>query len=241
MPTIKIDEEVWSALQAEATPLVDTPNTVLRKKFGLSDKTEGKRENAPGGRSPNSRAKGRTPQIAFRRPILEALYAAGGAKAVNEILDDIERDLGGQLNDVDRSLLNSGRDIRWKNAAQWERAVMVEEGILKSDSPRGIWELTDKGIRIAQDEPNMSSSKTGSGQEYNEKWNVGAKQAFFHKDGTFYMPLNKFPGAFFDPYGYVLFETEREYFDCAEVFQAEGPRANIPKGIKTLATYIRRL
>jgi len=35
--------------------------------------------------------------------------------------------------------------IRWKNRALWERLVMVKDGLLKSGSPRGIWEITEKG------------------------------------------------------------------------------------------------
>lgn len=152
MKTIEIDDDVWNALQAKATPLVDTPNTMLRRILGLPNQKlpgmlEPSRRITPGGR-----AKGRTPQQVYRQPILRSLYHAGGAKAVNEVLDDIERALGDQLNDVDRQRLNSGRDVRWRNAAQWERAVMVRVGILKSDSPRGIWELTVQGMRIARED-----------------------------------------------------------------------------------------
>jgi restriction system protein len=34
---------------------------------------------------------------------------------------------------------------RWRNAAQWARNSMVNEGLLKKDSPRGVWEISDKG------------------------------------------------------------------------------------------------
>jgi hypothetical protein len=33
--TIGVDDEVYARLQAEAQPFVDTPNSVLRRKFGL--------------------------------------------------------------------------------------------------------------------------------------------------------------------------------------------------------------
>lgn len=35
-PTIRVDDEVYAALQAEAQAFVDTPNTVLRRKLGLA-------------------------------------------------------------------------------------------------------------------------------------------------------------------------------------------------------------
>jgi hypothetical protein len=37
MPTIYIDEDVFSYLQRHATPLVDNPNTTLRRLFGLTE------------------------------------------------------------------------------------------------------------------------------------------------------------------------------------------------------------
>lgn len=36
-PTIRIDDEVFEALQEQAVPLVDSPNDVLRRRFGLSN------------------------------------------------------------------------------------------------------------------------------------------------------------------------------------------------------------
>lgn len=35
MPTIRIDDEVYSLLRADAEPFVDTPNSVLRRRLGL--------------------------------------------------------------------------------------------------------------------------------------------------------------------------------------------------------------
>uniref|UniRef100_A0A7C3EZC1 Restriction system protein Mrr-like N-terminal domain-containing protein n=1 Tax=candidate division WOR-3 bacterium TaxID=2052148 RepID=A0A7C3EZC1_UNCW3 len=35
--------------------------------------------------------------------------------------------------------------IRWRNAAQWARYNMVKQGWLKSNSPRGVWEITEAG------------------------------------------------------------------------------------------------
>jgi hypothetical protein len=42
MPVIRVDDEVWRELQKRAEPLVDTPNSVLRKLLGLTgDKVGG--------------------------------------------------------------------------------------------------------------------------------------------------------------------------------------------------------
>ena len=53
-----------------------------------------------------------------------------------------------------------------------------------------------------------------TGRNLNEKWKVGAKHALYHKDGTWYERLEKFTGALFDPYGYILFETLEAYQMC---------------------------
>ncbi len=51
------------------------------------------------------------------------------------------------LIEVDYQKLPSGVDIRWRNTAMWERYNLVKEGLLKSDSSHGIWELSDKGVQ----------------------------------------------------------------------------------------------
>ena len=45
-PTIRIDDQVWNWLQSEAEPLVDTPNTVLRRIAGFD------KENTPDTKAP---------------------------------------------------------------------------------------------------------------------------------------------------------------------------------------------
>jgi len=40
MPVIEIDEDVWRELQRRAVPLVDIPNTVLKRVLGLNGKKQ---------------------------------------------------------------------------------------------------------------------------------------------------------------------------------------------------------
>ena len=35
--------------------------------------------------------------------------------------------------------------IRWETTASFERHEMVRDGLISSDSPRGIWEITQVG------------------------------------------------------------------------------------------------
>lgn len=91
----------------------------------------------------------RTPEPAFRIPILKALDEMGGKARLQEVLARVERLMQGLLKDVDYEILPSSPDSpRWRNTAQWERNTMVKQGLLKSNSPRGVWEISDEGRRL---------------------------------------------------------------------------------------------
>jgi restriction system protein len=88
----------------------------------------------------------RTPTEAYYQPILQALDEMGGSGQTADVLDRVGQIMKGVLKDVDYQPLASSPDnLRWRNAAQWARNSMVQDGLLKSDSPRGVWEITDKG------------------------------------------------------------------------------------------------
>jgi len=71
---------------------------------------------------------------------------------MSKVLDLVERKMRGILNDYDYQPLPSDPNtIRWRNTAQWCRNTMVREGLLKSDSPRGIWEISERGRKALQE------------------------------------------------------------------------------------------
>lgn len=86
-----------------------------------------------------------TPQADYTLPILEALIEMGGSGKMSEVLTRVFAKLRDRLKPKDLEKLSSGTTVRWKNKAQWERQRLKSEGYLKTDSPRGIWEITDKG------------------------------------------------------------------------------------------------
>jgi len=104
-------------------------------------------------RRPERLEKGlRTSEDAFRRPILEALVELGGRAEMSKVLDLVEKKMQGILNDFDRQPLRSDPNIiRWRNTAQWCRNTMTREGLLKSYSPRGIWEISERGRKALQE------------------------------------------------------------------------------------------
>ncbi len=84
----------------------------------------------------------RTPEDEFRIPIIEALKELGGKAKMSEVLDLVEEKMKEKLTKYDyEPLPSTPKSVRWKNTAQWCRNTLVREGILKNDSPHGIWEL----------------------------------------------------------------------------------------------------
>jgi restriction system protein len=88
----------------------------------------------------------RTPEDSYYRPILRVLQRRGGSGQVADVLEEVREEMKEILRDVDfEPLASDPHNPRWRNAAQWARNSMVNEGLLKSGSPRGVWEITEKG------------------------------------------------------------------------------------------------
>ena len=76
------------------------------------------------------------------------------------------------------------------------------------------------------------------GVRLNEEWKVGARHALYHRDGFFYENLEYFPGALFDPNGYVLFKSKEDYLNCP--YLQIGVKTNVPKRIASMPGYVRK-
>lgn len=87
----------------------------------------------------------RTPEPAFRIPILTVLIEAGGSLPMRDAIDKVGELMAGDLTDVDRrSLPSDDRTVRWRNTAQWARNNLADDGLLDR-STRGVWAITDEG------------------------------------------------------------------------------------------------
>ena len=103
------------------------------------------RTNDNGQQKPPRKKRSREPKTSkevLRKEIIRALEALGGAGRVQQVLAKMEEQLEGKLLPRDMETLSSG-DLVWKKNAQWERYLMVLDGILKSDSRHGTWELSE--------------------------------------------------------------------------------------------------
>ncbi len=85
------------------------------------------------------------PTHAYWVPILQSLVELGGRRETDTVLNLVEQKMKGVLRRADFEVLPSGISVRWKNRAQWQRKNMVDQGLLRRDSPRGIWEITEDG------------------------------------------------------------------------------------------------
>jgi len=72
-------------------------------------------------------------------------------------------------------------------------------------------------------------------------YQIGVQSSYYHNDGNWYWNLERFPGAYFDAHGCVVFETEKDYREC--VYLSIGPRntgirsKNVGMGISDIPGY----
>ena len=82
----------------------------------------------------------KTPQQAYRQPIIDILTEMRGRGKRKEVILALEQRM--TLTEDDYELM-AGKELRWQNTASWEATQMRQEGILRHNSPYGYWELAD--------------------------------------------------------------------------------------------------
>jgi len=154
MPTIRIDDDVYEWLKKLARPFEDTPNSVLRRVAELDSAPPNQEEKMPTARQtkvPQVHGQ-KTPQSAFRKPLLVVLRKLGGKGDRMRVLNEVEKLLADSLSEFDKTDIPSGNSSRWQKSAEWEVRTMREQGLLKpvSETPRGVWALTQEGNARAE-------------------------------------------------------------------------------------------
>lgn len=90
----------------------------------------------------------RTRDELYRAPLLEALIELGGKGSTQQVTDLVGQKMSGILNEYDHEPLPSDPTLlRWRNTVAWMRNTLVEEGLMRNDSKRGTWEISDVGRR----------------------------------------------------------------------------------------------
>jgi hypothetical protein len=180
MPSIEIDEFVWSYLQRNAEPFVDTPNSVLRRVLSLgdersrpqstSDKPETRARASGTERMPTQARSARPPasstrkakrtrapshallaEVEYELPILKVLAEAGGRMPTSEAIGAVGGLVAEKLKELDREVVSNGKP-RWESRVQFARLLMIKRQELKSNSPRGVWEIGPNGEKRLEQE-----------------------------------------------------------------------------------------
>ena len=100
----------------------------------------------PNAKKPRTR-RPRTPKTekkVLRKNIIKALRTLGGRAKVADVIEEMGRQLEGKLLSGDLEWRESTNEYAWQNNAKWERYSMTQDGTLRSDSPRGYWELGEE-------------------------------------------------------------------------------------------------
>lgn len=99
----------------------------------------------PRKRGSNLRGK-KTPGKEFVIPILKSIDELDGSAKAKDVLKKVNQKMRKKLTDFDNDPLPSVPSMpRWKQTAQMARIQMVKDGLLRKNSPRGVWEITAKG------------------------------------------------------------------------------------------------
>ena len=71
-----------------------------------------------------------------------------------------------------------------------------------------------------------------------KRFGVQVEHALYHRDGKFYENLKRFPGALFDPHGYVIFNSEDEY--RSSPYLRISQKLNVPGGVDSIPGYVHK-
>lgn len=116
------------------------------RKLGKTAGLNGGGKSGSGRRNFGKLRKGlRTPESEFIEPILRVLVDMGGQGRTAAVVARVGEIMLPILCDVDYETLTSDGKPRWEKAANWARDNMVRDGLLKTDSPHGLWEISEEG------------------------------------------------------------------------------------------------
>lgn len=79
--------------------------------------------------------------------VMEEMGNSGHKREIHKRLEDV---LKGVLNSEDYKIDSSGL-VTWNHRVDWARLYMAQVGILKNDSPRGIWELSENYQKLMEE------------------------------------------------------------------------------------------
>lgn len=82
----------------------------------------------------------------MKNGLIEILQEAGGSEKRKKIEIKIESKFKHKFSEADLEILDTGMP-RWIKTLQMLRTPLIQQGVLKNKSPRGMWELSDKYMK----------------------------------------------------------------------------------------------
>ena len=146
-------EKELASLEQQLTALTSRKSELTRMLAslnGIIPKDDGQSAAAVASAIPEQLQAGRgrkkfAPVGAYWLPTLQALVDLGGKARRDEVVGLVGKKMQGVLTPEDQEMLPSGVEVRWKNRVAWQRENMKRLGMLRNDSPQGIWEVTETG------------------------------------------------------------------------------------------------
>ncbi len=142
---IRVDDDVYEGLKKIADPFEDTPNTVIRKLLHKANLIA--HVSKPLKPHLSTSKKKLTPQPIYEKFLLYTLHhdfngTALKAEVTQKTISHLkDRNI---LGDDDFEIVSTG-ETKAANTIAWSRNRLKDSGYIKSDSIRGVWELTPEG------------------------------------------------------------------------------------------------
>lgn len=158
MPKIQVDDDIFEGLQALATAAANTPNAVLRQILEAQGVVKSKVAFSDSSKSDASpwklRRSSRTPQTVYKNHLLFVIGTRFNGRASRLAAIEAALDLmqtKGLLPASASEVLASNGQTKAESTMAWGRNALKDAGLIKPDSPRGIWELTPAGLKKSKD------------------------------------------------------------------------------------------
>jgi len=105
-----------------------------------------------------------TPEEAYKLPILKALDELGGSARTKDALARVKKLMKEVLNKTDyleykyKNITGVYTVVEpcWQKRTKWVRYKLMKEGLVKSDSRRGVWEISEAGYQYLTEHENSN-------------------------------------------------------------------------------------
>lgn len=156
MPDIQVDDDVYSCVLALVSSETNTPNLVVRRLLEMHGKLRPNLTTKDGTQlsAPWKNRRGSSPsQTVYKNHLLYVLGTKFGGiasrlAAIEAALDLMQQK--GLLPPSASEVLASNGQTKAESAMAWGRNALKDAGLIKADSPRGLWELTKEGLELSK-------------------------------------------------------------------------------------------